>query len=58
MRLGYSDADNPYGDKKLAQTFVWKQKIEKDLEKGIDGVSEPELRMKVEDIMKDIEKLK
>lgn len=55
-RLGYTDEDNPYGDKTLARTFVWKQKMERNQE--IDKMSEGEIQDKLKEIIGSIEKLK
>jgi hypothetical protein len=55
-RLGYTDEDNPYGDKSLARTFVWKQKMERDSE--ISRLSEDQIREKLSEIISSIEKLK
>ncbi len=33
---GYTDAENPFGDAKVTERFVWGKKIEKQLQDGAD----------------------
>ena len=33
---GYTDTDNPFGDSKVNQKFVWNKKIEKQIHAGTD----------------------
>lgn len=33
---GYTDAENPFGDAKVSERFVWGKKIEKQLQEGAD----------------------
>ncbi|CAD8065353.1 unnamed protein product [Paramecium primaurelia] len=55
QKIGYTDQDNPYGDKNLAKSLIWKSKLD---EKGLHGISEHELKEKLDDMLKEIEKLK
>ncbi len=34
--IGYSNEENPFGDKNLAQPFIWNKKKKKDKEAGKD----------------------
>ncbi len=33
---GYTDAENPFGDAKVSERFVWGKKIEKQMQEGAD----------------------
>ena len=33
---GYTDQDNPFGDSKVNERFVWGKKIEKQIQSGVD----------------------
>ena len=57
-RLGYTDEDNPYGDKDLARTFIWKQKLERDPTFDPELSSEEQLREKLNEMITSIERLK
>lgn len=57
--FGYTDEDNPFGDARLSERFVWGKKIEKQL---VDGADVKDLTAKAEqrrqnDRMEEIEKV-
>ena len=57
--MGYTNADNPFGDANLHKTFVWSKKYEK---LGMKNVEEEKIekvnRMKMEQNKKELEKVK
>ncbi|KAF2358589.1 Cactin central domain [Trinorchestia longiramus] len=57
--LHYTNADNPYGDNNLLETFVWKEKL---LKEGIADLSKEEIekrnRAKMEENRRELEKVK
>lgn len=60
MAVGYTDEDNPFGDRKLSERFVWGKKIEK---KILEGATREELgaeaeRKKHRARMEEVEKVK
>ena len=57
---GYSNESNPFNDSNLTQSFVWKKKIEVDLERGgsVASVSAEERRRKQRELAAEIEEVK
>nr|XP_022328674.1 cactin-like [Crassostrea virginica] len=57
--LGYTNSDNPFGDERLLDTFVWGKKLEKEGKKHLD---EREIhkhqKMKLEESRRELEKVK
>merc|ERR1712048_479515 len=57
--LGYTNEDNPFGDEKLLDTFVWRKKMDKD---GKNHLTETEQRRMIQSkqlqFQKDLEKVK
>lgn len=57
--LGYTNADNPFGDEHLLDTFVWHRKMEKE---GKKGLLQEELqkmqKLKMEENRRELEKVK
>jgi len=57
--LGYTNEDNPFGDEKLLDTFVWRKKMDKD---GKTHLTETEQKRLIQsrqaELAKDLEKVK
>ena len=57
--MGYTNADNPFGDANLHMTFNWKKKYEK---MGLKDISEEQIsrmnRLKMEETKRELEKVK
>ena len=57
--LSYTNEDNPFGDEKLLDTFVWRKKMDKD---GQSHLTETEQRRLIQskqvELTKDLEKVK
>ncbi|XP_076057120.1 cactin, spliceosome C complex subunit [Oratosquilla oratoria] len=57
--LHFTNADNPYGDNNLLETFVWRRKLEKE---GLSDISKEEIekrnRAKMEENKRELEKVK
>ncbi|KAJ3114867.1 hypothetical protein HDU96_001528 [Phlyctochytrium bullatum] len=57
--LGYSNAENPFGDSHLNQKFVWVKKREQESKKGLTALERAALEAKKkEDVQTELEKLK
>ncbi|KAG7573870.1 Cactin C-terminal [Arabidopsis suecica] len=58
--FGYSNDSNPFGDSNLAETFVWRKKIEKDIHHGtsLDKFSVKAERRRLRETMAEVEKFK
>lgn len=56
--IKYTNSDNPFGDAKLTDTFVWGKKLEKE---GLRGVTQEQLevlnRQKQEENRRELEKV-
>jgi len=57
--LGYTNADNPFGDSNLTQKFVWQKKREQEAKQGITAAERLRLeKERHEETMMEMEKLK
>ncbi|CAE6033592.1 unnamed protein product [Arabidopsis arenosa] len=58
--FGYSNDSNPFGDSNLAETFVWRKKIEKDIHHGasLDKFSVKAERRRLRETMAEVENFK
>ncbi|CAH1797477.1 unnamed protein product, partial [Owenia fusiformis] len=57
--LGYSNVDNPFGDERLHQTFVWGKKMEKEGKKHLDSKDIHRIqKQKMEETKRELEKVK
>lgn len=58
--VGYTDEDNPFGDNKLSQRFVWGKKIEEKILQGAtpEEMNEQAERKRHEERMREVEKVK
>jgi len=57
---GYSDEANPFNDQNLSKPFVWKKKLEKEVEMGRDpaSITREALKKRQEETVAEIEKVK
>ena len=57
--LGYTNEDNPFGDEKLLDTFVWRKKMDKDGKTHLTETEQKRLiQSKQAQLAKDLEKVK
>ncbi|OUM57783.1 hypothetical protein PIROE2DRAFT_17119 [Piromyces sp. E2] len=57
--LGYTNADNPFGDSNLTQKFVWQKKREQEAKQGITATERLKIeKARHEETMMEMEKLK